>query len=132
MKSLASCLGTIIVLSILASGGYWLYRSVRPSVRPLILESAGTSPTLKLSNGTNFGLTVVLTGTRPERFDIAPGEAETRTLTAGEYHVAGRVSDPSTDPFTATWTFASGGTYDAAFSRDRETGTLLVVRPATP
>ncbi len=135
MKSIRSCLVTLVFLALLTAGAYWLYQKVGSSagpVRSLGFWSRSSSPTLTLSNGTNFPLEVVLTGPREERFNVAPGQKQARELTAGEYSVEGRVSNPSTDPFTGKWTFETGGTYDASFSRDGQTGALLVVRPAAP
>lgn len=133
MKSLRSCLFALIVLALIATGGYWIYQKVTPGAgRSISLFSGDGQPKLTLSNGTDFRLTVTLRGPGEERFDVAAGQKETREIPAGEYQVEGRVADPSTDPFTAAWTFEPGGTYDAGFSRSGETGALIVVRPATP
>ena len=134
MKSLRSCLLTLIVLALIAAGGYWLYQKLTTGgARSPSLFSVSTQPKLTLNNGTNFRLTVTLLGPREERFEIGPGQSESREIAAGAYQVEGRIADPSTDAFTGVWTFEARGTYDAGFSRNGETGALLVVRPgATP
>lgn len=133
MKSLRSCLLALIVLVLIAAGGYWVYQQAAPGGgRSLILSSRSAQPQLTLKNGTTFGLTITLRGAKEERFDLAPGQKATKEIAPGEYQVEGRVSDPSTDPFTATWTFEAGGKYDAGFSRSGGTGQLIALIDGSP
>lgn len=130
MKSLRSCLLALIVMALIALGAYWVYQNLAPGgARSASLLSVTTQPRLTLSNGTNFRLTVTLRGPAEERFNIASGQSESREIPAGEYEVEGRIDDPSTDPFTASWEFEPGGTYNAGFSRSGETGAIIIARP---
>jgi hypothetical protein len=121
MKSCLSLLAALLVIVLLAAGGYWAYqKSTSPANQNGHLLGALSGDTsLALTNGTTFVLTVTMRqGTSLVRFQLAPGKSDTRSFPPGTYSVDGSLSDPSTDPFSSQWTFQSGGKYNANFTRD--------------
>jgi len=132
MKSLLSLLVALVVLALLAVAGYYLYQQISSRENAgsggyHIMTAASNAASLALTNGTHFVLTVTMKqGTQQVRFEIAPGHTETRSFTAGNYSVDGKISDPNTDPFSTHWTFQGGGRYNATFSRDQRTGQVAL------
>ena len=132
MKSCLSLLATLLVLVLLAAGGYWAYqKSTSPANQNGHLLSALSGDTsLTLTNATTYVLTITMRqGTSLVPFQLAPGKSETRSFPPGTYSVDGSLSDPSTDPFSSQWTFQSGGKYNANFTRDGQAvkvGVLVV------
>jgi hypothetical protein len=130
VKSALSCLGTLLVLAIVILGASWVYREVGKGGGDRFAFLTATSPPkLALQNQTRAVLTVTLTGPGLERFQIAPGHSEVRTLRAGTYAVEGRISDPDTEPFYGEWTLEEGGTYDGGFGSDQDGLVLILAWP---
>ena len=138
MKSFLSLVAALAVVAGLAAGGYYLYQQQSGGAGGGSAGSAGhvmtatsSEVTLALTNGTHYVLTVTMKqGTELVRFEIAPGHTESKSFPAGTYSVDGKISDPSTDPFSTSWTFQSGGQYNATFSRDQQTGQVAVLMEA--
>ena len=135
MKGCFSLLLALLVVLLLAAGGYWAYQNYSgagdPKAGRNVLTAHGNDVSLALTNGTTFFLTVVMKkGAAPVRFEIAPGQSETKSFEPGTYGVDGKISDPSTDPFSSQWTFQSGGRYKATFARDGHAITTLVLAEA--
>lgn len=136
MKSFLSLLAALVVVAGLGAGGYYLYQQVSGGNAGgsagggagHVLTATSSEVTLALTNGTHYVLTVTMKqGTELVRFEIAPGHTETRSFPAGTYSVDGKISDPTTDPFSTSWTFQGGGQYNATFSRDQQTGQVGTV-----
>jgi hypothetical protein len=135
MKGCLSLLLALLVVLLLAAGGYWAYQNYSGVGSPSghVLTVPGGDVSLALTNGTNFVLTVVMReGPALVRFEIAPGHSETKSFESGVYSVDGKISDPSTDRFSSQWTFQDGGRYKATFSRDGQAITTLVLAEAQP
>ena len=140
MKSFLSLVAALAVVAGLAAGGYYLYQQVSGgnagggaggASGGNVMTATSSEVTLALTNGTHYVLTVTMKqGTELVRFEIAPGHTESMSFPAGTYSVDGKVSDPSTDPFSTSWTFQSGGQYNATFSRDQQTGQVAVLMEA--
>ena len=137
MKSFLSLLAALAVVAGLAAGGYYLYQqmsgngSAGGASGGHVMTATSSEVTLALTNGTHYVLTVTMKqGTELVRFEIAPGHTETKSFTPGAYSVEGKISDPYTDPFSTSWTFQSGGQYNATFSRDQQTGQVAVLMEA--
>ena len=136
MKSFLSLLAALAVVAGLAAGGYYLYQQQSGSAGGAsggghVLTATSSEVTLALTNGTHYVLTVTMKqGTELVRFEIAPGHTESKSFPAGVYNVDGKISDPNTDPFSTSWTFQSGGQYNATFSRDQQTGQVAVLMEA--
>lgn len=140
MKSFLSLVAALAVVAGLAAGVYYLYQQVSGgnagggaggASGGNVMTATSSEVTLALTNGTHYVLTVTMKqGTELVRFEIAPGHTESKSFSAGTYSVDGKVSDPSTDPFSTSWTFQSGGQYNATFSRDQQTGQVAVLMEA--
>ncbi|HXZ29107.1 MAG TPA: hypothetical protein VEG08_14030 [Terriglobales bacterium] len=139
MKSFLSWMAALAVVAGLAAGGYYLYQqasgggsagSGAAGSGGHVMTASSTGVSLALTNGTHYVLTVTMKqGTELVRFEIAPGHTETKSFPAGTYSVDGKISDPSTDPFSTSWTFQEGQ-YNATFSRDQQTGQVAVLMEA--
>jgi hypothetical protein len=94
------------------------------------MTATSSEVTLALTNGTHYVLTVTMKqGTELVRFEIAPGQSQSKSFPAGTYQVEGKISDPNTDAFSTSWTFQDGQ-YNATFSRDQQTGQVAVLMEA--
>jgi hypothetical protein len=132
MKSCFSLLAALLVMVLLAAGGYWAYqKSTTPANQNghvLTVLSGDTS--LTLTNATAYVLTVTMRqGASLVRFQLAPGKSDTQSFPPGTYSVDGSLSDPSTEPFSSQWSFQSAGKYNANFTRDGQAvkvGVLLL------
>lgn len=120
MKGCLSLLMALLVVFLLAAAGYWAYQNYSgPGAQSGHVISVSQGPSLTLTNGTQWVLTVMMKkGTSLVRFEIAPGHNQTQSIETGTYDVDGKISDPSTDPFHSQWTFQNGGNYKANFVRD--------------
>jgi hypothetical protein len=121
MKSLLSLLTALAVLAALAAAGYWAYQKYASPTNQNgnVLTMGSGDPSLALTNATRYVLTVTMRqGPTLVRFQLAPEKSDTRSFSPGTYSVDGNLSDPNTDSFTSQWTFQSGGSYNATFSRD--------------
>ena len=140
MKGCFSLLLALLVVLLLAAGGYWAYQNYSGAGNQNastpgghMLGASGGEVSLALTNGTKFVLTVVMRkGPALVRFEIAPGHSEAKSFEPGVYSVDGKISDPSTDPFSSQWTFQNGGSYKATFSRDGQTITTAILAEAKP
>jgi hypothetical protein len=138
MKSFLSLLVALLVMLLLGSAGYWTYqRTTGPTNQNgHVLTAASSDISFTLTNATNFVLTVTMRqGPSLVRFQLAPGKSETRSFPPGTYSVDGRLSDPSTEPFSSKWTFQSAGKYNANFTRDGQAvkvGGVLLLEAAEP
>jgi len=138
VKGCLSLLLALLVVMLLAAGGYWAYQNYSGAGNQNasnpgghVLGVSGGDVSLALTNGTTFVLTVVMRkGPALVRFEIAPGHSETKSFEPGVYSVDGKISDPSTDPFSSQWTFQNAGRYKAAFSRDGQGITTAVLTEA--
>lgn len=139
MKSFLSLVAALAVVAGLAAGGYYLYQQLSGSNAGgnsgggggHVMTATSGQVTLALTNGTHYVLTVTMKqGTELVRFEIAPGHTQSKSFSAGTYSVDGKISDPSTDPFSTSWTFQDGGQYNATFSRDQQTGQVAVLMEA--